>query len=423
MKNHTHLKSLITIAAIGIVSTMPLHGETERLPSLVEQAKFLERACAFVLNTNGDPIGTGFFVEQNIPEPGIYFVTARHVLEAPGLFSAKHAVLKLRINSVDGKSGEESSNLLALDGERPWLEHKNDAVDIAVVPILALRKERPNPQLGLTCISYVNRPTKPIVIDNRWIFALVFPRNEKVNFANAPFRKRYGIDVGSPILTMGLVPMIEIRNPLRKGNLPNLIMQKRGYIGAIPQVPMVTHSPRHPVGLAKSIFIDCQVVHGNSGSPVFVQTPSPTNEMSKSYHLLGIASAITPDVLSPTNMNWGSDVSCIVPVDYLCDILEYPETEALQRELNRCFIKSQEYHKEREAVLKQCKEVMESSKSVTNEQEVAILQEKAKQLLERSKKLLEMEKEVNRNLFKRYRTDDWDEPRDGLKPKPYFNYW
>ena len=421
MKYSTHLKSLITIATIGIASSIPLHGETARLPSFVEQAKLLERACAFVLNTNGVPIGTGFFVEQHIPEPGVYFVTARHVLEAPGLFSAKHAVLKLRINSVDGKSGEESSNLLALDGERPWLEHKNDAVDIAVVPILALRKERPNPQLGLTCISYVNRPTKPIVIDNRWMFALVFPRNEKVNFANAPFRKRYGIDVGSPILTMGLVPMFERASP--KNDLPNLIMHKRGYIGAIPQVPMKTHLPGHPVGLARSLFLDCQTIHGNSGSPVFVQVPSSTNEMAKSYHLLGVVSAGTPDIALPPLASLGTDISRIVPVDYLCDILEYPETEALQRELNRCFIKSQEYHKERESVLNQCKEAMEYSKSVTNAQEVAVLQKKAKQLLERSKKLLEMEKEVNRNLFKRYRTDDWDEPRDGLMPKPYFNYW
>ena len=423
MKYSTHLKSTLAAIVVGIASFMPLHGEGQSQQSLIEQAKFLERSCAFVLAPNGAPIGTGFFVSQNIPEPGVFFVTARHVLETPGLFSAKHAVLKLRINSVDGKSGEESSNLLALDGERPWLEHKNDAVDIAVVPILALRKERPNPQLGLTCISYVNRPTKPIVIDNRWIFALVFPNNEKVNFANEPFRKRYGIDVGSPILTMGLVPMIEINNPIPKGNLPNLIMQKRGYIGAMPQVPMIERCPGHRPGLAKSIYIDCQVVHGNSGSPVFVQTPSSTNEMSKSYHLLGIASAITPDPVSPTDLNWGSDVSRIVPVDYLCDILEYPETEALQRDLNRCFIKSREYHKEREDVLKQCHEIMAASSSTTNQQQVVALQKKAKQLLERSKKLLEMEKEVNRNLFKRYRTDDWDEPRDGLMPKPYFNYW
>ena len=421
MKYSTHLKSTLATIVVGIASFMPLHGEGQSQQSLIEQAKFLERSCAFVLAPNGAPIGTGFFVSQNIPEPGVFFVTARHVLETPGLFSAKHAVLKLRINSVDGKSGEESSNLLALDGDRPWLEHKNDAVDIAVVPILALRKERPNPQLGLTCISYVNRPTKPIVIDNRWIFALVFPNNEKVNFANEPFRKRYGIDVGSPILTMGLVPMFEKATP--KNDLPNLIMHKRGYIGAIPQVPMKTHLPGHPVGLARSLFLDCQTIHGNSGSPVFVQVPSPTNEMAKSYHLLGVVSAGTPDIALPPLANQGTDISRIVPVDYLCDILEYPETEALQRDLNRCFIKSREYHKEREDVLKECHEIMAASSSTTNQQQVVALQKKSKQLLERSKKLLEMEKEVNRNLFKRYRTDDWDEPRDGMKPKPYFNYW
>ncbi len=413
-----------TALAVGLMLVMPQrsYAEDQALPSLVEQAKDLERSCAFVIHTNGAPIGTGFFVEQRIPEPGMYFVTARHVLEVPGLFAAKHAVLRLRINSDDGKTGETTSNLLALDGERPWLEHKNDAVDIAVVPILALRPEREGQQPGLTCISYVNRPIKPIVIDNKRAFMLSFPRNGKVNFANAPFRKRYGIVAGSPILTMGLVPMIENRNPCSQLNLPNLIMQKRGYIGSIPSVPMVCNLPRHRQGLARLIYIDCQVVHGNSGSPVFVQAPHPTNQMSHTYHLLGVVSAITPDIVG-ASPNWGSDVSEVVPVDYLCDILEYPETETLQREMNQCFIKRQEYHKERQSLLAKCKEIMASTAHVTNEQDVASLRVKVDHISQCSKKLLEMEREANRNLFKRYRTDDWDEPRNGLKPKPYFNYW
>ncbi len=418
-----HLKSILAATTFGIALMIPQssHGAGKTLPSFVEQAKILERSCAFVIHTNGNPIGTGFFVAQHIPEPGIFFVTARHVLEAPGLFAAKHAVLKLRINSVDGKTGETTSNLLALDGDRPWLEHKNDAVDIAVVPILAARQEREGQQMGLMSISYVNRPIKPIIIDNMRMLTLAFPRDDKVNFANAPFRKRFGIDVGSPILTMGLVPMIEVANP--KGNLPNLIMQKRGYIGAMPKVPMfIGYLPNHR-GYAKSIFLDCQVVHGNSGSPVFVQTPSTTNQMSNSYHLLGIVSAITPDGTLPPPTGQGTDISAIVPVDYLCDILESPETEALQRELHRCFRKKVEYHKEREIILKQCREIQASTSHVTNEEEVVVLRGKVNQLAERSKRLLELEKDANRNLFKRYRTDDWDEPRDGLKPKPYFNYW
>lgn len=421
MKKSSH--EWIVVLAAGLLFLMPLlsYGAVRSLPSLVEQAKDLERSCAFVINTNGFPIGTGFFIEQHIPEPGVYFVTARHVLEAPGLFSAKHAVLRLRVNSVDGKAGETTSHLLALDGERPWLEHKNGAVDLAVVPILALRKEHEGQQLGLKCLLYVNRPVKPIIIDKTRIFILEFSYNDRVNFADEPFRKHYGIDVGSPILTLGLVPMIEAANP--KGTLPNLIMQKRGYIGAIPQTEMaIWYLPNHR-GMAKSIFIDCQVVHGNSGSPVFVATPSSTNSMANTYHLLGIVSAVTPDSSLPPLAGQGTDVSTIVPVDYLCDILQYPETEALQREMNLCFKKSQEYHRERMDVLKQCREIMASVNFATNQQAVAVLHDKVKQLQQRSKNLLEKEKEVNRNLFKRYRTDDWNEPRDGLRPKPYFDYW
>ena len=91
--------------------------------------------------------------------------------------------------------------------------------------------------------------------------------------------------------------------------------------------------------------------------------------------------------------------------------------------MNLCFKKSQEYHRERMDVLKQCREIMASVNFATNQQAVAVLHDKVKQLQQRSKNLLEKEKEVNRNLFKRYRTDDWNEPRDGLKPKPYFDYW
>ena len=60
----------LTIATI-LISYGDAQGKDTSCQTLVEQAKILERSCAFVLSTNGAPIGTGFFVEQNIPEPGV----------------------------------------------------------------------------------------------------------------------------------------------------------------------------------------------------------------------------------------------------------------------------------------------------------------------------------------------------------------
>ena len=384
---------------------------------LTQQAKMLERSCAFVLHTNNAPIGTGFLISQAIPEPGMYFVTARHVLEAQGLFADPHAVLRLRVNSVDGAKGEMTSMLLALEGPRPWLQHDNDAVDIAVVPICGFRREHGTTGLGLMTIPYSNRP-KAVV--NAPSIKFILPSVSSMNFANEHCRKAFNVDVGSPILTMGLFPYINDRNVLQ-GDTPNLVVQKRGYIGALPRVPLVIdHLPGHRPGLAKVIYGECQVVHGNSGSPVFVQVDPGENYLYHSFQLLGVVSALTPD---RCDGNRGTDVTSIVPVDYLCEILEHPRTEKLQRDLWALRKRGEEYAKERERILKKCEEYKKSISSTNEAERIAALN-MATNLVRECEAYMEREKDVNGEYFRRYRTSDWNEQRDPMKGvKPFFNYW
>ena len=141
-----------------------------RIDSLTQQATMHERTCVFVLDVNNNPVGTGFIVSQDIPEKGIYFVTARHVLEMARLFSAPKAKLRIRINSSDGTHGEIVNVHLALDGDRPWLEHKNQSVDLAVIPIGPVRFDRgftPDPSLySLMALDFSNRKDKKSTSDS-----------------------------------------------------------------------------------------------------------------------------------------------------------------------------------------------------------------------------------------------------------------
>lgn len=405
----TKVRSANTVMRIGTTLPPP--------PSLIQQAKILERSCAFVLHTNNAPIGTGFLVSQAIPEPGMYFVTARHVLEAPGLFADPHAVLRLRLNSVDGEKGEMASMLLAMEGARPWLEHSNDAVDIAVVPICGFRQEHGTTGFGLMTIPYSNRPK---TVANAPSIKFVLPSVSSMNFANECCRKMFDVDVGSPILTMGLFPFINDRN-VRQGDSPNLVVQKRGYIGALPRVPLVIdYLSGHRPGLAKVIYGDCQTVHGNSGSPVFVQVDPGENYLYHSFQLLGVVSALTPD---RCDGNVGTDVTSIVPVDYLCDILEDPRTEKLQRDLWVLRKRGEEYAKEREQMLKKLYEYKKAISSTNEAERIAALN-MATNLIRECGIYMEKEKDVNGEYFKRYRTSDWSEQRDPMKGvKPFFNYW
>ena len=432
------MKSIVSVATLFLTTSLSMgadvvgadlltpHVAFPRIDTLTQQAMMHERTCVFVLDANNNPVGTGFIVSQDVPEKGIYFVTARHVLEMARLFSAPKAKLRIRINSSYGTHGEIVNVHLALDGDRPWIEHKNQSVDLAVIPIGPVRFDRgftPDPSLySLMALDFSNRKDNNPISDRDV---------GRVKFANEKYRQLNGITAGSSVLTIGLVPFVNIHNVYEKtlrtdpsyegnGNMPNLLVQKRGWIAAIPKTPLlITGLPGHPHGLANSIILDCQVVHGNSGSPVFVEV-SQRNGLyhDKRYDLLGVVSSITPDISTP--INWGSGLSSIVPVDYLCDILEYPETEQIHRDIQAIQRREKEASKERS-------EVKESFLRFINEHRngLEVLQDSQeyKDILNRVQKVMEREKEIYGEYYKRYRTDIFDQPLDLLKnPKAYYDF-
>ena len=391
--------------------------------SLDTQAMMHERACAFVLDINDNPIGTGFFVSQNAPGKGLFFVTARHVLESPRLFDNPKSKLRLRVNSSDGTHGEIVNILLALDGNRPWIEHKSSAVDLAVVPVGPIRFDRgfaPHPSIySLMALDFSNRNGNTLTNGNDI---------GRVCFANENYRNANGIKAGSPILTMGLVPYVHFANVHLKtqrndpsyegmGNMPNLLVQKRGWIASIPKVPLLVFNlPGHAQDFAKSIIIDCQVVHGNSGSPVFVERECRFgNFISRRYDLLGVVSSITPDIAPPINL--GSGLSSVVPVDYLCDVLESPETERIQNDIISIQQREIDAGPERQEVKTAFTVFAEKHKDVSK------AMSDYRELVLRVQKVLEREKSIYGEYYKRYRTDIFDKPLDLLKnPKAYYDF-
>ena len=178
-------------------------------PELVERLKdtrILEKSCAFVCTPDGKHVlGTGFFVQQHIPEDGIFFVTAKHVVLGKGLFDNPEATLRLRVNTKDGKSSKIISHYLALEGGRPWFQHKNHGVDLAVFPLLMAKSDFKIEEIDAATFEFINHMAGLMPNWDRkstltWI-------HQVPNFALKPFREREKIGPGTETLTMGLVPL------------------------------------------------------------------------------------------------------------------------------------------------------------------------------------------------------------------------
>ena len=285
----------------------------------------LKSACAFVMK-EGNPVGTGFFIAA--PEETrtyAYFVTAKHVVNDQHMFDGADSSLKLKLN-VHGENKSTNVNVrLALKGPRPWFEHENPAVDLAVFPVLFFWR---NTNLDVLTLDYLNSPRLSVPHNlgpvPSWFCGAL-------NYATQANRKMFDVQPGHEVMTLGLVPTIYYNNIVP--NAPNIVLYRKGCISALPDQEL-----RSGGGAAKTIILDCPVVHGNSGSPVFVYIPerhSGTGQLINNPHLLGVLSSMViserPGIIVPgTHTDSGlhflenSGLSQAVPVDYLVDILEGP---------------------------------------------------------------------------------------------------
>jgi hypothetical protein len=267
-----------------------------------------------------DPsMGTGFFVEVSdgrLPAGNAfhYLVTNRHVVE-PGIDIGKpckvilnSSVLLRRKNSANTPSTSETVNL---GNHVPWKMSSDDSVDLAVVPF-----------------------TQPpdVAYDLFSIPLSVFITEEMVQQSQ--------IVEGDSLLFTGLF----IQTFKDSHTLEPIV--RSGTLAMIPEGMMITtlHKP------GRIYFAQIHAFHGNSGSPVFIDTNGFTNRIGFSYKFLGVISGEVPEdadfnlqvtTTYAATVAANSDISTVVPAEEVRKILFSP---ALQKERDD-FIATQSHGK------------------------------------------------------------------------------
>jgi len=169
------------------------------------------------------PLGTGFFVGINQEEwDFLYLVTARHVLDEA---TRSGCALEARLNK---RNGGFAYIKLALKDQ--WITWKDDAVDIAILPIV----------VDAAIFEYQALPLAMLATDNKL--------------------SDHAIGLGDELFTVGLFT-------LRSGKQRNIPIVRTGVISAMPDKnePFTEHGKHYYAYLA-----ELRSIGGLSGSPVFV---------------------------------------------------------------------------------------------------------------------------------------------------------
>ncbi len=246
--------------------------------------------------------GTGFLVW--VQDQGItfcYLITARHVVQ-PILANPK-TPLSVRFNLKKEEKAETITfSTFIFDGVR-WLQHKNKAVDLAVIPLTVFGRINDLETGG----KIISDPSDDFLATTEWI-------------------KKYSIGPGDDVFTMGLVPHLYTKDQI------NLVLSRFGKISLLPKEEIDL-----PGGKQKTYFIDSQAFGGNSGGPVFVLIERDEfGKMITGWHfaLLGVVTQFVPSPLRIKEVDIqdstpkkgiqlieNTGITKVIPVDYLIDIL------------------------------------------------------------------------------------------------------
>lgn len=169
------------------------------------------------------PLGTGFFI--GVTQEGwdfLYLVTARHVLDEA---ARGKLPLESRLNKRNG-----GFDYIKLAPEDQWIRWKDDAVDIAILPIV----------VDAAIFEYEALPLAMLATDNKL--------------------SDHAIGLGDELFTVGLFT-------LRSGKQRNIPIVRTGVISAMPDKdePFTEDGKHYFAYLA-----ELRSIGGLSGSPVFV---------------------------------------------------------------------------------------------------------------------------------------------------------
>ena len=246
--------------------------------------------------------GTGFLVWLHDQKTTFcYLVTAKHVVKP--ILNSPNAPLSVRFNlKKEGKAEIIKFPAIMFNGLR-WLQHKNPAVDLAVIPLAIFGRV----QYLETGGKRISSPNDDFLATIEWI-------------------KKYKVGAGDDVFTLGLVPYLFSKNQV------NLVLSRFGKISLLPMKEIDL-----PGGKQKTYFIDSQAFGGNSGGPAFVLLErNESGGMIIGWHfaLLGLVTQFVPRPLRMQKVNLedkakkqglklieNTGITKVVPVDYLVDIL------------------------------------------------------------------------------------------------------
>lgn len=251
-------------------------------------------------------IGTCFFVwvpDSRIGEGQgfVYMVTNRHVAQ-PGIdLGTPYQVqgIFIRMNLVTPQGGMQSVEVRVLPDQVHWFFPLDDAVDLAVTPLLLDQTKYAYMAIPSTMIATAEQlRTGEVGVNNPVTFAGYF--------SNFPGRVRM-----EPIVREGVIAML----PEEK---LDTTLHKQGRL----------------------FLADIHAFHGNSGSPVFVNIGGIHNGTISSderYLLLGVLSGYYPESVGFSvpaetvltgEVRDNSGIATIVPGEELINLLNSPHVQA-----------------------------------------------------------------------------------------------
>jgi hypothetical protein len=267
----------------------------------------VKKSIVFILYPRGDgktEVGTGFLLQvplkRDATREHAVIVTARHLLdpEWAGCTWPNPATVTVRVNTKDYKPGVSASGVwqasvpLNANGQRLWLTHPNEMIDVAVIPLIN------------------DKEWELLKQDDTQLLVQDFGTPEEI--------EKNHIGIGSNFISAGLVPGLWNE----KRNYPAF---KFGKISNVPDEPVKLHCE---LGGAEkdriSWLIAGNFVPGNSGSPVFLQPlefslGAPFQFTGPRNMIIGVLSGSLE----------GADIGEMVPIQYVFEILEksFPDAD------------------------------------------------------------------------------------------------
>jgi hypothetical protein len=237
-------------------------------------------------------LGTGFFVRiplRSDPKHGyMVLVTARHILDPQWAKCSdpNPTTIYARLNKKGYVVGSSADGVVYVkfslleNGKSSWQQSSEKGADAAVLLI-----ESPT-----TVLADVESGTIPVTD---------FPTDQEL----------HSIVIGDQIVSAGLVPGF----PGRKRNYPFF---KFGFVSSIPAEDIESRCNTPEANSVRGWFIAANLVHGNSGSPIFFVPPGGPGIMFGSSVrrtvLLGVQSSSL--VLA--------DIAVMTPSNYIFEILQ-----------------------------------------------------------------------------------------------------